>query len=66
MRHARLRPTSNGMEKIKIEQHTLSGGVWIVGWLFTIGFLKLSFWPAVLAVIIWPYNLGVAFSSLLN
>ncbi len=51
------------MEKIKIEQHTVSGGVWIAFWLFTIGYLKLTFWQGVLAVVIWPYYLGNALSS---
>ena len=46
------------MEKIKIEHHTLSGGAWIAAWLFTIGFLKLTFWQGVLAIIIWPYYIG--------
>jgi hypothetical protein len=48
------------MEKIKIEHHTLSGGLWIAAWLFTIGILKLSFWNAVLAILFWPYYLGSA------
>ena len=39
-----------------------SGGLWIAGWLFTIGFLKLTFWHGVLAIIIWPYYLGSAFA----
>lgn len=46
------------MEKIKIEQHTFSGVLWIIGWLFTIGLVHLSFWQGVLAVVIWPYYLG--------
>lgn len=54
------------MEKIKIENHTLSGGVWIAAWLFTIGFLKLTFWQGVYALIIWPYYLGASLSYLLN
>lgn len=54
------------MEKIKIENHTFTGGVWIVAWLFAIGFLKLGFWQGVLALIIWPYYIGAALSSLLN
>ena len=33
----------------------------IIGWLFTIGFLKLTFWKGVLALIVWPYYLGVFF-----
>lgn len=49
-------------EKIKIEQHTFSGGLWIAAWLFTIGYLKLSFWQGVLALLLWPYYLGAAWS----
>jgi hypothetical protein len=49
------------MEKIKIEHQSLCGGLWIVGWLFTLGFLGLEFfWKGVLAVILWPYYLGQA------
>ncbi len=53
------------MEKIKIEHHTLSGGVWIGFWLFTIGYLQLGFWQGVLAILLWPYYLGVHWSPLL-
>ena len=48
------------MDKLKIEQ---TGGAgfffWVAGWLFTIGYLHLQFWTGVLAIIIWPYYLGV-------
>lgn len=37
------------------------GCLWTVGWLFTIGFLRLSFWKGVLAIIIWPYYVGKHF-----
>lgn len=37
-----------------------AGGIWFIGWLFTIGFVKLAFWKAVLGLVIWPYYLGVA------
>jgi len=47
-------------EKIKIENHVFSGGMWIAAWLFTIGFLQLSFTKGVLALLLWPYYLGVA------
>lgn len=40
---------------------TCMGSLWLVGWLFTIGFLKLAFWKGVLALIVWPYYLGVFF-----
>ena len=52
------------MQRIKIEQHTFSGAVWIAAWLFTIGFLHLTFWKGMLAIIIWPYYLGTAISAL--
>ncbi|HXZ14350.1 MAG TPA: hypothetical protein VEG64_18325 [Candidatus Sulfotelmatobacter sp.] len=51
------------MEKIKIEQHTFMGSLWLVGWLFTIGFLHLNFWRRVFAILLWPYYLGVHFSA---
>lgn len=37
----------------------LVGPIWFAGWLFTIGFAGLSFWKGVLALIAWPYFLGV-------
>jgi hypothetical protein len=46
-------------DRVKVD--TGFGIVWFIGWLFTIGFLKLAFWNAVLAIVIWPYYLGVAF-----
>jgi hypothetical protein len=39
-----------------------SGTFWFIGWLFTIGFTNLSFWQGVLALVIWPYYLGVTFA----
>lgn len=53
------------MEKISIEQHSVGGLIWIAGWLFTIGFLKLAFWNGVLAVVLWPYYVGVWVSRML-
>ncbi len=37
--------------------------VWIVGWLFSIGFLQLSFFKGFLALFLWPYFLGVHFAG---
>jgi hypothetical protein len=34
------------------------GPLWFIGWLFTIGYVHLPFWKAVLALVIWPYYLG--------
>lgn len=48
------------MERIQIEQHSASGLLWIAGWLFTIGFLQLTFWKAVAAIIVWPYFIGLS------
>jgi hypothetical protein len=52
------------MERIRIEQHSWTGTVWAVGWLFTIGYLHLTFWKSALAILLWPYYLGVASSAL--
>lgn len=37
-----------------------AGTIWFAGWLFTIGFAKLVWWKALLAVVLWPYFLGLA------
>lgn len=47
------------MNTIKIEHHSLSGGMWMAAWLFTLGFLDLGFWKGLLAILLWPYFLGV-------
>src|SRR5580765_7468663 len=36
-------------QRIRIEQHSAIGLLWIAGWLFSIGYLKLAFWQGVLA-----------------
>ncbi len=56
----------SGMERIRIEQHSSIGLLWFGGWLFTLGFLDLSFWRGVWALVVWPYYLGVHFSPLLT
>ncbi len=48
----------------KCHHHGVLGGFWLAGWLFTIGVLKLTFWKAVLAIVIWAYYLGVYFAGL--
>ena len=45
-------------QKVKVESGF--GVIWFIGWLFTIGFLQLVWWKALLALIIWPWYLGVA------
>ena len=54
------------MENIKIEQQSSLGLLWFIAWLFTIGFLRLTFWKGVFAIILWPYYLGATFSSVLR
>ena len=44
----------------KMEVAGIMGPVWFIGWLFTIGFVDLSFWQAVLGLLVWPYFLGTA------
>jgi hypothetical protein len=39
---------------------------WLTGWLFTIGFLHLTFWGGSLAILIWPYDIGVYVRSIIR
>ncbi len=54
-------------ESMKVTCHSRGGGgtligpIWVIGWLFTIGYLRLAFWKGLLALIVWPYYLGVFF-----
>jgi hypothetical protein len=60
------RTTAMATEKIRIEQHSFMGSLWFGGWLFTLGYLQLTFWKGLLALVLWPYYIGVAFSPLLR
>jgi hypothetical protein len=51
-------------QKRRIQHHPCLGLVWIGAWLFTIGFLHLTFWKGVLAIVLWPYYLGTHFGAL--
>jgi len=53
------------MEKVKVNNSGF-GIIWIIGWLFTLGFLKLSFWSGVLAILVWPYYIGSHLSGLIK
>ena len=44
--------------KGKVEVVGIMGPVWFIGWLFTIGFVKLTFWKGFLALLVLPYYLG--------
>ena len=50
-------------KKIKVRSDSC-GIIWLIGWLFSIGFLNLSFWKAVLGIILWPYYIGDYFYML--
>jgi hypothetical protein len=54
--------TENTQDKCKNMGGSASfmGPIWFIGWLFTIGFANLTFWKAVLALILWPFYLGNA------
>jgi hypothetical protein len=52
------------MAMVKVEQHGFTAFSWFAGWLFTIGFLHLAFWQGLLAVVLWPYYIGLAVSAL--
>jgi hypothetical protein len=36
------------------------GLMWIAGWLFTIGFLGHGFWQGLIALVLWPYQIGAS------
>jgi hypothetical protein len=55
---------SNRQPKIQIQQSTFMGCAWFGAWLFTIGYLHLNFWRGALALIIWPYYIGIHTSIL--
>ena len=38
----------------------LTGGIWFMGWLFTIAYANLVWWKIILGIVIWPYYLGMA------
>jgi len=54
------------MEKIKIQNHSFTAFSWAAAWMFVVGFLHLAFWKAVLAIIIWPYYLGMHIAALIG
>jgi len=48
-------------EHRKPDRGVVIGPVWLIGWLFTIGYVGMPFfWKGLLALLIWPYFLGAA------
>jgi hypothetical protein len=50
--------TEKKPRSIRVES-SLAGVIWFIGWLFTIAYAQLIWWQAIIAVIIWPYYLGL-------
>ena len=46
--------------KNKVDAGGVTGPIWFMGWLFTIGYLHLHVLKAAYALVIWPYYLGAA------
>jgi hypothetical protein len=36
------------------------GLVWLMGYLFTIGYTRPDWWHILLGILLWPYQLGMA------
>lgn len=51
------------MNNIIVSHQDAFGALWGIGWLFTIGYLHLSFGKGFLALFIWPYYMGKKFSK---
>jgi hypothetical protein len=49
-------------DRVRVTQNISLGTLWFVGWLFTIGYLKLGFWWGLLGLIVWPYYIGSHFA----
>jgi hypothetical protein len=53
--------SSENKSKTSVVANSTTGGtLWFIGWLFTIAFAKLIWWQALIAIIGWPYYLGLA------
>jgi hypothetical protein len=52
--------SDNGSRGRRGNPGTTAGSFWFAGWLSTIAFPKFVWWKALLALILWPYFLGVA------
>ncbi|MCF7805311.1 MAG: hypothetical protein K9N46_09085 [Candidatus Marinimicrobia bacterium] len=42
---------------------TITGPIWLIGWLFTIGYAQLTFVQGIWAVVLWPFYLGITLSG---
>lgn len=46
-----------------IDRGGCTAGIWLIGWLFTIGFVHLSVKQSLLGIVIWAYYLGAKLSA---
>jgi hypothetical protein len=46
--------------RAKMDSCGLGGLLWVMGWLFTIGYLHLPVAKAIFAIVLWPYYIGAA------
>jgi hypothetical protein len=53
---------ADNTSRVKVNVATSTAPIWFIGWLFTIGFAKLTFFKGVLALLLWPFYLGAALS----
>ncbi len=37
---------------------SFAGAFWFAGWLFTLAFVNLVWWKALLGIVVWPFYLG--------
>jgi hypothetical protein len=43
-----------------VENGNVVGSIGFIGRLFTLGFVKITWWQSVIAVLLWPYYWGLA------
>jgi hypothetical protein len=43
----------------RIDSGGMVAGLWLAGWLFTMGFAHLGVQKSLLGLVLWPYYLGV-------
>jgi len=51
---------SEGINTVRPSARDAVSPFWSAGWMFTVGFAKLVWWKAALAIVLWPYFLAIA------
>ncbi|MFB0517405.1 MAG: hypothetical protein ACETWG_12485 [Candidatus Neomarinimicrobiota bacterium] len=46
--------------RIQVDAGGIIGPIWFIGWLFTLAYVQLPWWKAIIGLIIWPYFLGTS------